>query len=447
MKATPGPIERTPRTAGETPVEGTLTPRRRIGRGSLAAGAALVGGAVLVIGCAGGAVAAQHGTPAAARTSAQASAQSSAQASAQARKASGARITITPGDRAFGVGIAPGAARVTVTGGKLTRVAMVDRSTGAQVPGHLSADGRGWVPDAPLSHSTRYAISASAANAKGGPAVSHASFTTTSPAGEFVGRYTPQGGGTVGVGMLVSIDFDKSITHRADVESHITVGSSSGQRVVGHWFGDRRLDFRPARYWKPGSKVTVRLGLRKVAGANGVTGVQDKTVAFHVGRSQISTVNAATQTMKVVENGRKIRTIPVSTGSAGHATYNGRMVITQKYKKIRMDGSTVGFDNQYDIPDVPHAMRLSQSGTFIHGNYWSPPSVFGARPASHGCIGLMDVQHGDDAHTNASWFFRHSLTGDVVVVKNSKGRTVAPDNGLGGWNMPWSRWVAGSTTR
>ena len=48
-----------------------------------------------------------------------------------------------------------------------------------------------------------------------------------------------------------------------------------------------------------------------------------------------------------------------------------------------MNGATVGFTDddgkgEYDIKDVPHAMRLSTSGTFIHGNYWGADSVFGS---------------------------------------------------------------------
>jgi hypothetical protein len=39
------------------------------------------------------------------------------------------------------------------------------------------------------------------------------------------------------------------------------------------------------------------------------------------------------------------------------------------------------------------------------------------------------------------------MTGDVVIVKNSADKTtLAPDNGLSDWNMPWSQWVAGSAT-
>jgi hypothetical protein len=46
-----------------------------------------------------------------------------------------------------------------------------------------------------------------------------------------------------------------------------------------------------------------------------------------------------------------------------------------------MNGATVGFT---DADGVPHAMRLSTSGTFIHGNYWGPKSIFGNVNTSHG---------------------------------------------------------------
>lgn len=80
-------------------------------------------------------------------------------------------------------------------------------------------------------------------------------FTTLAKAGRFIGTYTPENGSTVGVGMPVSFTFDKAITDKKAVESGIEVSSSSGQQVVGHWFGARRLDFRPQEYreagWRP----------------------------------------------------------------------------------------------------------------------------------------------------------------------------------------------------
>ncbi len=124
------------------------------------------------------------------------------------------------------------------------------------------------------------------------------------------------------------------------------------------------------------------------------------------------------------------------------------MVISEKFKETRMNGATVGFtdddgEGEYDIKDVPHAMRLSTSGTFIHGNYWGK-GIFGNANTSHGCVGLADAKGADDPNTPGAWFYNNSIVGDVVVVQNTGDKTIAPDNGLNGWNMDWAQWKAGS---
>ncbi len=362
-------------------------------------------------------------------------------AGADSAKTSGAKVVISAKDGSTGASI--NTTGVKVSDGRLTEVRMTVAETGAAVPGAVSADGASWKPKEQLERGTKYRIHATAKDTDGRTSAADSVFTTVSAANSFIGTYTPDDGTTVGVGMPVSFKFDKAISEKKSVQSHISVTSSSGQEVVGHWFGDQRLDFRPEEYWKAGSKVTMKIDLDGVKGANGVHGVQKKTVTFNVGRAQVSTVDASTQTMTVVRDGETLRSVPISAGSAENPTYNGQMVISEKSEQMRMDGSTVGFT--YDIPDVPHAMRLSRSGTFLHGNYWynkgNPP--FGVQGTSHGCVGLRDVQGGQGA-TDGKWFFDNSLIGDVVVVKNSPDGTIAPDNGLNGWNMAWSEWVAGS---
>ncbi|MER6270864.1 Ig-like domain-containing protein [Streptomyces sp900105755] len=381
-----------------------------------------------------------HPTPQA-QTQAQTQTQTQTQPNqAAAQDASDARIKITPGQGAYGVGI-NGPVKVTVSNGQLTKVTMTAVATGTEIPGTLSADGTSWKPDGSLERATRYQVAAEAADANGRSATGYATITTVSPANDFVGHLSPEDGSTVGVGMPVTVTFGKAISDKAAVESEIQVSSSSGQRVVGHWLNDARLDFRPENYWKPGSTVTVKLT------RNGV----QKTVTFHIGRSQISTVDAGTKQMTVVRDGKTIKTIPISSGSAEHPTYNGQMVISEKFSQTHMNGATVGLMKDgkpaYDIDDVPHAMRLTASGTFIHGNYWAADSVFGKANTSHGCVGLNDVKGGSDGRQPAAWFFDNSMIGDVVVVKNSADRTTpAPDNGLSDWNMPWTEWVSGSST-
>ncbi|MHC3468144.1 L,D-transpeptidase [Streptomyces sp. 7R007] len=366
---------------------------------------------------------------------------------AAAKKSSQAEIRITPKDGSTNASINNSAA-VTVSKGTLTSVTMTT-ADGTAVSGQLSADKTSWKPSVQLERSTTYKVAATAKDSSGLVAHENASFTTVSPANSFIGTFTPEDGSTVGVGMPVSINFDKAITNKAAVQKGITVSSSSGQEVVCHWFNANRMDCRPEDYWKEGSTVTLKLALDGVEGASGVYGVQQKTVTFHIGRNQISYVDAKTKQMKVTQDGKVIKTIPISAGSPENKTYEGIMVMSEKYKETRMNGATVGFTDsdgkgEYDIKDVPHAIRLTNSGTFVHGNYWGAKSIFGSVNTSHGCVGLSDTKGANDTGTPAYWFYTHSIIGDVVVVSHTGDKTVAPDNGLNGWNLSWSDWKAGS---
>ncbi|MFF9159546.1 Ig-like domain-containing protein [Streptomyces longwoodensis] len=366
---------------------------------------------------------------------------------AAAQKTSEAQIKITPGDGTNNASI-NNSASVTVSKGTLTEVTMTTADGGA-VQGTMSADRTSWKPSGQLERSTTYKLAVSAKDSDGRVAHENASFTTVSPANSFIGSFTPENGSTVGVGMPVSINFNKQITNKAAVQKGVTVTSSSGQEVACHWFSAQRMDCRPQDYWQENSTVTLKLALDGVEGASGVYGVQQKTVTFHIGRNQVSYVDAKTKQMKVTHNGAVVKTIPISAGSPDNKTYEGIMVMSEKFKETRMNGATVGFTDddgkgEYDIKDVPHAIRLTNSGTFVHGNYWGAKSIFGSVNTSHGCVGLSDTKGANDTGTPGYWFFTHSIVGDVVVVKNTGDKTVAPDNGLNGWNLDWATWKAGS---
>ncbi|MFI9759510.1 Ig-like domain-containing protein [Streptomyces sp. NPDC051963] len=277
-----------------------------------------------------------------------------------------------------------------------------------------------------------------------GAAAQSATFTTKAPGETFVGYFTPEADSTSGVGMPVSINFTQAVSDRAAVEKAITVTAEPAVEVVGHWFSDTRLDFRPQTYWAAGTTITLGLRLKDVEGADGVYGVQSKDVTFRIGREQIATVDLATKRMTVARDGATLAAYPVSGGDADHTTWSGIMVISERSKETRMESSTVGLGDEYDIADVPHAQRLTTSGTFIHGNYWASASVFGSENTSHGCIGLHDAKGADDTSVDGYKFYESSMLGDVVVVKNSGEDTVDPANGLGGWNLSWDQWRAGS---
>ncbi|MGW0992731.1 L,D-transpeptidase [Streptomyces sp. NPDC002520] len=407
-------------------------------RKGLTVASVLLGGVLVLTGCSSGgdAKGADNGDTTQAKAD-----------EAAAKKSSEAQITITPKDGTDNASINNSAA-VKVAKGTLTDVSMMT-ADGQAVAGALSADKTTWKPTGQLERSTTYKVAAEAKDSQGRIANENASFTTVSPANSFIGNFTPEDGSTVGVGMPVSINFDKAITDKAAVQRGITVSSSSGQTVVGHWFNANRIDFRPESYWTENSTVTLKLALDGVEGASGVYGVQQKTVTFHIGRNQVSYVDAKTKQMKVTQDGKVLKTIPISAGSPENKTYQGIMVMSQKFTQTRMNGATVGFTDddgkgEYDIKDVPHAIRLTNSGTFLHGNYWGAKSIFGSVNTSHGCVGLSDTKGAKDPSTPAAWVYNNSLIGDVVVVQNTGDKTVAPDNGLNGWNMSWAQWKAGS---
>ncbi|GHF50200.1 lipoprotein [Streptomyces mashuensis] len=358
-------------------------------------------------------------------------------------------IQVVPRDRARGVP-ADGRLEVRSSRGVLERVRVSEyRADGIRrtVSGRIQSGGHTWRPaGGRLDLAAHYTVDAVARDGSGRRTVRHTGFSTYVPEHRFIGSFSPEAGSTVGTGMIVSFGFSRPVADRAAVERAIRVTAQPAQRVAAHWFGPTRLDFRPRTYWLPGTVVTMDLRLRDVRSAPGVYGLQRKTVRFTVGRSQVSTVDAARHTMTVVRDGRPVATVPITAGRPGSETYGGKLVISEKFPMTRMNGDTVGFGGEYDISDVPHAMRLTASGTFLHGNYWAEPDVFGTRNTSHGCIGLPDVRGGGET-TPAGRFYASSLLGDVVEVVGSGEPAPAPDNGLSGWNLTWEQWLAGSALR
>ncbi|MGW3137009.1 L,D-transpeptidase [Streptomyces sp. NPDC001139] len=347
-------------------------------------------------------------------------------------------VSVTPADGTRKAGFSS-PVEVTVTDGTLASV-KVTGNDGSTLAGSLDAARTRWTSVRNPYSGTKYTVTAVP---EGAPAQT-ASFTTRSPGETFVGYFTPEAGSTSGVGMPVSINFTHAVKDRAAVQKAITVTAEPAVEVVGHWFDDTRLDFRPETYWAAGTKITLSLRLKDVEGTDGVYGVQQKDVTFHIGREQISTVDLAGKEMTVRRAGRTVATYPVSGGNAQHTTWSGIMVISERFRQTRMESSTVGLGDEYDISDVPHAQRLTTSGTFVHGNYWAATSVFGHQNTSHGCVGLHDAKGASDSSVDGYRFYASSMLGDVVVVKNSGERTVDPANGLNGWNLSWADWKAGS---
>jgi len=248
----------------------------------------------------------------------------------------------------------------------------------------------------------------------------------------------PLQGETVGVGMPVIVTFDVPVSDHASMEKHMTVTATPAQRGSWHWLSDYEVHWRPAKYWKAGTDVSVDLDVNSVPAGGGVFGQEDRHVDFHIGDAHIYKVNAQTHQMQVYSNGVLLRTIPITTGKPGFTTRSGVKVIIEKFRHRHMNSETVGIAvdsaEGYDLDDVEYAMRLTWSGEFIHAAPWSVASQ-GYDNVSHGCTGMSTA--------NAGWLYDLSIRGDVVEYTGTD-RPMTLTNGYGDWNESFADWKAGS---
>lgn len=245
--------------------------------------------------------------PAAVLTGCSASANASDSSTPRATKAPA--LTVTPADGTKDA-VFTSPVQVTVSTGALSRV-RVTGDDGSTLPGTFNDARTRWTSTRNPYSGTEYTVTAVAQ----GSTAETMTFTTRAPADAFVGYFTPEAGSTSGVGMPVSVNFTHAVTDRAAVEEAITVTADPHVEVVGHWFSDTRLDFRPEEYWAAGTEITLGLRLKDVQATDGVYGTQSKDVTFHIGREQISTVDLAKKTMTVRRTGGPSPRIPCPAGT------------------------------------------------------------------------------------------------------------------------------------
>ncbi len=353
-----------------------------------------------------------------------------------AAAAAEAVITSNVADKATGVRVDK-VVRVKAESGTLTTV--VVKSKDGRVEGEITADGTRWVASDRLDPATRYRVRAVASNAAGKQAESISTFTTRALGldEQTYPSVAPLQGETVGVGMPVVVSFDLPVTDQASFEKHMTVTATPEQSGSWHWISGREAHWRPEKYWKAGSKVTVDVDVNGVPAGGGIYGQEDRRVDFEVGDKHVYKVNARTHQMRVLSNGKLLRTIPITTGEQPKfTTRSGVKVIMEKFERKRMNSETVGITgaDAYDIDNVQWAMRITSSGEFIHAAPWSVGSQ-GRANVSHGCTGMSVA--------NAGWLYSMSRRGDVVEYVGTD-RPMEPTNGYGDWNVDWSDYVAGS---
>lgn len=325
---------------------------------------------------------------------------------------------------------------VKASGGTLQAVALRPAG-GKRLPGTLAADGTSWQAGRLLDPGTSYVLTAKPAD--GGAAWTRRFRTQDlTLAQQTYASIAPLSGQTVGVGMPVIVHFDVPVTNKASIEKHLSVTSTPAQKGSWHWFSDTEAHWRPKRYWKAGSTVTVHADVKSIPAGNGIYGQSDRTATFKVGDKHIYRVNMATDQMKVYSNDKLLRTIPVTTGQPGFITRSGIKVIIEKDEKHTMNSETIGIPkgdpNYYNMKDVQWAMRMTYSGEFIHAAPWSVASQ-GHANVSHGCTGMSTA--------NADWLFHMTQIGDVVDEYGTD-RPMEVTNGYGDWNMSWADYQKGS---
>lgn len=324
-----------------------------------------------------------------------------------------------------------------VSGATVTAVTLKD-SKGNLVPGTLREDGSAWVPGKTLKTKERYAASVVATSARGLTKTASTTFTTMGAPG----RRTGTGlylfdGNTYGVGMPVVVEFSPAVkkADRAAVQRRMFVQTDPVQPGVWSWTSSGTQAFyRAPEFWRPGTRLTVRIALGGLPTGGGRYGDRDRSATAKIGRSFEMRVDNATKTMTVVQGGKAVKTMPVSLGKASTPSSSGTMVVMDKLAQTVFDTTAeLGPADGYRV-DIEYAQRLTWSGQYIHSAPWSVGAQ-GHRNVSHGCVNVSP--------SDARWLFSKTLIGDPVIVKGTSDK-LSYGNGWTAWDVSWAEFVKGS---
>lgn len=324
------------------------------------------------------------------------------------------------------------------THGTITEATLNTADGKTTVKGRVAGDS--WIASQRLEPDTDYRFTVTARGEDGKDGTLTRTFSTTPLTldQQTYPSVAPLKGETVGVGMPVIVKFDIPVKNKALFERNMHVQSIPAVNGSWDWFSDREVHFRPETFWPAGAKVKVLLRLNSLPAGGGIYGQQDQVIDFKIGRKVVSTVDVAKHKLTVTIDDKVARTIPVSTGDASHQSREGTKIIMEKFPSVDMDAATTGVDSEdpdyYNIKDVRWAMRVTNSGEFLHAAPWQG-NAQGRANISHGCTGMSTA--------NAAWFYKRSHRGDVVKFINSS-RPLEAHNGWTDWNVPWSDWTRGS---
>lgn len=229
--------------------------------------------------------------------------------------------------------------------------------------------------------------------------------------------FNPVNGSIAGAAKPIYINFQRPIANRQMAEDAIHISSTPAVPGRFYWTSDTQVRWRPQDFWPTGTVVNI-----DAAGTKS---------SFTVPEQLVATIDDATKQMEVSRNGEVEKTFPVSMGKSGYETKNGTYYVLEKFDDIVMDSSTYGVP--VDDPSgegyklkVKDAVRIDNSGIFVHGAPWSEGSQ-GSSNVSHGCINL--------SAEDALWFKQNFGSGDAVVIKNTDGGMYTQPDGASDWQM------------
>lgn len=350
---------------------------------------------------------------------------------------SGPPLTVSPADGAKDRPVSAEIGAKLPEGGKVTQVTLTTEN-GKKVKGKLRTDGSSWVPSAPLKWSTRYTAAVTATQPDGSVSEGTSTFTTMAKPASVInsGLYLFDDR-TYGVAMPVVAEFHPGIAKkdRAKVQKRMFVQTDPPQPGAWHWVGNgTQAYYRAPEFWKPGTKISVRIALAGIPLSNGRYGNVDRTATAKIGSAFEMKVTNSDKQMRVYENGKLIKTLPVSLGKKKTPSSSGTLVVMEKKEATVFDTmDDPDPENRY-VTDIQFAQRLTWGGEYIHAAPWSE-HVQGRQNVSHGCVNV--------SLANARWLFERTKIGDPITITGTE-RQLAPGNGWTAWDLSWAEFVKGS---
>jgi lipoprotein-anchoring transpeptidase ErfK/SrfK len=325
-----------------------------------------------------------------------------------------------------------------VSDGTVDDVTLTEQG-GGRVDGAMRADGTSWVPAGPLKLGKTYRATVSASDSDGRAVTRTTTFSTMKSADHRVAtglNMTDTHNDGFGVALPVAIRFDEDIpkSARAEVQRRLSVTSEPAQPGAWRWFTGREVLYRPQSYWQPGTKLSVRAALDGVPLGDNRYGDKDHTATGTVERDFEMKVDNKTKTMSVFENGKPLKTMPVSLGKPSTPSSSGTMVIMERAEATIFDTlAELGPVEGYRM-NIEWAQRITWGGQFIHSAPWSVWDQ-GQTNVSHGCVNLSPE--------NAEWLFERTKVGDPITVTGTEHKLDAGD-GWTVWNISWEDYLKGA---